>query len=77
VGVERGPLSLVGTTKELFGRNSSGSGLETENTAMGVRCADHATPSVRKRLALTWPTIGGRSIRTVRSRTKAIEYGLL
>jgi hypothetical protein len=29
VGLERGPLSLVSTTKELLGRNSSGSGLES------------------------------------------------
>jgi hypothetical protein len=28
VGLERGPLSLVSTTEELPGRNSSGSGLE-------------------------------------------------
>jgi hypothetical protein len=27
-GLERGPLSLVSTTEELFGRNSSGAGLE-------------------------------------------------
>jgi hypothetical protein len=29
VGLERGPLSLVSTTEELLGRNTSGSGLET------------------------------------------------
>jgi hypothetical protein len=29
VGLDRGPLSLVGTTEELLGRNSSGSGLES------------------------------------------------
>jgi hypothetical protein len=28
VGLELGPLSLVSTIEELFGRNSSGSGLE-------------------------------------------------
>jgi hypothetical protein len=28
VGLERGPLSLVSTTEELYGRKSSGSGLE-------------------------------------------------
>jgi hypothetical protein len=28
MGLERGPLSLVSTTEELFGRKSSGSGLE-------------------------------------------------
>jgi hypothetical protein len=30
VGLERGPLSLVSTTEELLGRNSSGSGLESQ-----------------------------------------------
>jgi hypothetical protein len=29
VGLERGPLSLVSTTEELLGRNSSGSSLES------------------------------------------------
>jgi hypothetical protein len=35
VGLERDPLSLVSTTEELLDRKSSGSGLETENTAVG------------------------------------------
>jgi hypothetical protein len=29
VGLERGPLSLVSTIEELFGKKSSGSGLES------------------------------------------------
>jgi hypothetical protein len=29
VGLERGPLSLVGTTEEVLGRKSSGSSLES------------------------------------------------
>jgi hypothetical protein len=33
---------------------------KTELTAGGIRCADHATPSIRKKLALTSPTSGGR-----------------
>jgi hypothetical protein len=28
----------------------------------GIRCADHATPSIRKKLALTSSTSGGRSV---------------
>jgi hypothetical protein len=48
VGLERGPLSLVSTTEELLGSNSSGSGLENRDTAVGIRCADHSTPSIRK-----------------------------
>jgi hypothetical protein len=50
VGLERGPLSLVSTIEELLGIKSSGSGLETRELAVGIRCADQATPSIRK----TW-----------------------
>jgi hypothetical protein len=35
VGLERGPLSLVSTTEELLGRNSSGSGLEIREYGHG------------------------------------------
>jgi hypothetical protein len=31
VGLERGPLSLVRTTEELLGRNSSGTGQENRD----------------------------------------------
>jgi hypothetical protein len=48
VGLERGPLSLVSVTEELFGRKSSGSGIKTENTAVGIRHSDHVAPSVHK-----------------------------
>jgi hypothetical protein len=41
-----------------------------ELSAAGIRCADHATPSIRKKLALTTPTSGGRSVGIVRLRTK-------
>jgi hypothetical protein len=40
--VVTGPLSLVSATEELLVRPSSGSGLETENTAVGIRCTDQA-----------------------------------
>jgi hypothetical protein len=65
----------VTTTEELFGRNSSGSGLESsrKNTAVGIRHADHVAPSIRKKLALTSPISGCRSVEIVRSRTKATE----
>jgi hypothetical protein len=33
-------------TEELLGRNNSGSSLETQNTAVGIRYADHTTPSI-------------------------------
>jgi hypothetical protein len=41
---------------------------------VGIRCADHATPSTRKKLALTSPTNGGRSVGIVRLRTKTTEF---
>jgi hypothetical protein len=42
-------------------------------TAVGTRCADHVTPLYPQKLALTWPTGGGRSVGVVHSRTKATE----
>ena len=41
---------------------------------MGTRCADNVIPLYPKKLALTSPTGGGRSVGIVRSRTKATEY---
>jgi hypothetical protein len=38
---------------------------------------DQVTPSIRKKLALTWPTSGGRSVGVVRSRTKATELFII
>jgi hypothetical protein len=46
VGLERGPLSLVSTTEELLGITNSGSGLESEITAVGICHADHMAPSI-------------------------------
>jgi hypothetical protein len=48
VALERGPLSLVSTIEELLGRNSSGCALENREYGREIRCADHATPSIRK-----------------------------
>jgi hypothetical protein len=70
VGLERGPLSLLSTNEGLLRRNNSGSGLESREYDR----ADHATPSIRKKLALTLPTSGGHSVGIVRSRTKATEF---
>jgi hypothetical protein len=41
---------------------------------VGISCADHATPSIRKKLALTSLTSGCRSVGIVRSRTTATEF---
>jgi hypothetical protein len=73
VGLERGPLSLVNITEELFERKSSGSESRISRLTAGIRCADHATPSIRKKLAPTSPTSGGSSVGIVRLSTKATE----
>jgi hypothetical protein len=70
VGLERGPLSLVRITEELLEWESSGSGQENRINGQGIRWADQATPSIRKKLALTSPTSGGRSVGVVHLRTK-------
>jgi hypothetical protein len=41
---------------------------------MGIRHADHVAPSIRKKLALTSLTSGGRSVGIVRLRTEATEF---
>jgi hypothetical protein len=56
VDLERGSLSLVSTIEELLGRKSSGSGLETEITAVGFRCADYGAPLFSQKLELTLST---------------------
>jgi hypothetical protein len=43
-----GPLSLVSTVVELLGRKTAAPVQKTENTAVEIRCAYHATPSIRK-----------------------------
>jgi hypothetical protein len=77
VGLERGPLSLVSTIKEILGRNNSGSGLE-------IRGYGRRNPSRWPRgtlnpqtLAQTSPIIGGRSVGIVRPRTQATKFSLL
>ena len=44
---------------------------------MGTRCADHVTPLYPQKLALTFPTGGGRSVGIVRVRTKDTEFSLV
>jgi hypothetical protein len=76
VGLEQGPLSLVSTTEELLERKSSGSGLESrEYCRRDPSRRPHGT-LYPKKLALTSPTSGGRSVGIVRSRTQATEFSL-
>jgi hypothetical protein len=44
VGLERGPLSFVSTTEELLDRKVAAPVCKTENTAVGIRHADHVAP---------------------------------
>jgi hypothetical protein len=53
---------------------NSGSGLETEITAVGIRHADHMASNIPQMLILTSPTSGGRSVRIVRSAAEATEF---
>jgi hypothetical protein len=77
VGLQRGPLSLASATEELLGRKSSGSGLEIQDYGRkGSSALTKRHPCVRKKLALTSPTSGGRSVSIVRSRTKVTEFFL-
>jgi hypothetical protein len=48
VGLDRGPLSLVSTTEELLNRKIEAPVYKIENTAVGIRHADHVAPSIRK-----------------------------
>jgi hypothetical protein len=48
VGLQRGPLSLVSTTEEQHDRKVAAPVYKTEITAVGIRHADHVTPSIRK-----------------------------
>jgi hypothetical protein len=74
VGLERGPLNLVSTTEELLDRKVAAPVYKAENTAIGIRHADYVAPSIRKKLAITTPTSGGRSVGVVRSRTQTMEF---
>jgi hypothetical protein len=75
MGLERGPLSLVSTPEELLDRKVAAPVYKTENTAVGIRRADHVAPSPQK-LAITSMTSGGRSVGIVRSRTQTMEFVL-
>jgi hypothetical protein len=74
VGLERGPLSLVSTTEELLDRKVATPVYKTESTAVGIRHADHVAISILKKLAITLPTSGSRSVGIVRSRTRTMEF---
>jgi hypothetical protein len=47
---------------------------KAKNTTVGIRHADHVAPSIRKKLALTSLTSGGRSVGIVRLWTEATVF---
>jgi hypothetical protein len=74
VGLEWGPLSLVSTTEELLGRNSSSSGLENREYGRGDPLRWPHDILYPQKLALTSPTSGGRSVGIIRLWAKATEF---
>jgi hypothetical protein len=64
----------VSTIEELLDRKVAAPVYKIENTAIGIHYADHVAPSIRKKLAITSPTSGGRSVCIVRSRTQTMEF---
>jgi hypothetical protein len=65
MGLERGPLSLVRTTEELLGINSSGSGQKKRDLPGGSVALTTQNPLSAK-VGTTSPTSGGRSAGIVR-----------
>jgi hypothetical protein len=76
VDLERGPLSLVSTIEELLRRNSSNSGLETRENGRGDSLCWPRDTLYSQKVALNSPTSCGRSVGTIRSRTKVAEFVL-
>jgi hypothetical protein len=66
VGLERGPLSIVSTIKQLLGRNSSGCGLESREYGYGDLLRRPHDTLYPEKLAVTLLTSG--------ERTKAKEF---
>jgi hypothetical protein len=65
------------STTEVLDRKVAAPVKKAENTAVGIRHVDHVAPSIRKKLAITSPTSGGRSVGIVRSRTQTMEFSLV
>jgi hypothetical protein len=74
VGLERGPLSLVGTTEELLERKSSGSDLENREYCRRDPSHWPRDTLYPQKLALTSPESGSRSVSIVLLRTQATEF---
>jgi hypothetical protein len=77
LGLERGPLSLLSTTEELFGRNSSGSSLQRREYSHGDPLRWPCDTIYRQKLALTSPTFGDHSVGIVLSLTNTTVFNLV
>jgi hypothetical protein len=67
----------VSTTEELLDKKVVAPVWKTVNTAIRIRHADHMVPSICKKLAITSPTSGGRSVGIVHSRPQTMEFSLV
>jgi hypothetical protein len=74
VGLERGPLSLGSTTEKLFGKKSSGSGLEGREYGRSDPSRWPRGTLSPQKLTLISLTSGGRSVGIVHWRTQATEF---
>jgi hypothetical protein len=52
----------------------SGSCIENREYGLGISHSDYLAPSIRKKLAITSPTSGGRSVGIVSLRTQTMEF---
>jgi hypothetical protein len=77
VGLEPGPLSLMGTREELLERKSSGFGLEKREYGRRDPSRWPRYTPLTQKLTLTSPPSGGRSVDIVRSRTQATKFVVL
>jgi hypothetical protein len=74
VGLERGPLSLVSTIKELLEWKISASDLENRDYGRRDSSRWPRGTLYPQKLVLTLPTSGGPSVGIVHSRTQATEF---
>jgi hypothetical protein len=72
--MERGPLSLMSTTKELLGRKNSGSGLESREYGRSDQSRWPSGTLYPQQLELTSPTSEGGSAGIDHSRIQAMEF---